>query len=441
MLKKLNEFIKSNELFDSDHKLLVATSGGIDSVVLCHLLIEAEYNISIAHCNFNLRGEESNKDENFVKELASNFKVAFYAKSFNTTAFASKNKISTQLAARQLRYDWFSDLCANNGVDFILTAHHASDQSETMLYNLTRGSGISGIRGILKKNQNIIRPLLFTTKEKIIQYAQQNQLNWREDESNQEDKYSRNLIRNKVIPELKKINSSFDKTMTRNADRYQMIEAFIAEEAQKIKSEHLIESTDECILNLDWLTDKNRVLLYHILSEYDFNHFQSENIFDSTEHSGSFFYSKKHKLTIDRNRLYISKKEENEELNIVLHEDDKSIIIEQHQFTFSLKKKTEVSISNNKNIAYLDSEKIDYPIMIRNWCNGDRFIPLGMKSEKKLSDFMIDEKIPVNLKKRLPIFTSNDKIFWIAGQRIDHRFRITDSTNDVLIINMEPQNV
>ena len=441
MLNALKTYIASNDLFGQKDKLLIATSGGVDSVVLCNLLSLLNYHFSIAHCNFQLRGEDSDGDEIFVQQLAEELGVPVLTRKFNTKNYAKSNKISTQLAARDLRYEWFLELANKHQFSYILTAHHASDQTETVLYNLTKGTGVSGLRGIPNKNKNIRRPLLFVSKEKIIDYAQNNNLKWRDDSSNSEDKYSRNLIRNQIIPQLKKINPSIDETMLRNTDRFQSIETFIQAETSKIVSKHLTQSSHGTILALDWISENNKILFHQILMGFGFNYFQIEAIFTSIKHSGKIFFGETNQLIIDRNKLIISPVEDKDLLITTVTSADFKIKIPYHQFLISEQKKSNVSISKDSNIAYLDADKVVFPFIIRSWQQGDKFMPLGMNSEKKLSDFMIDEKIPVNLKKRLPIFESDNQIFWIAGYRIDNRFKVTENTKTVLIIKLEPQDV
>lgn len=438
MLNKLVAFIESNQLFAKKNTFLIAASGGVDSVVLCHLFSKAKYDITIAHCNFQLRKDESDEDEAYTKQLASNLNVSFYSKKFDIKSYSKNNKISIQIAARNLRYEWFKSLLTTHQFNYIATAHHASDQAETVLYNLTKGCGISGLRGIPLKKENIIRPLLFATKEEIIQYAQENNLEWREDTSNQKNKYSRNLIRNQVIPKLKKINTGFEETMLRNIDRYKSIETFIAAEVSKIKFQYLFQSETNWTLNLAWLSEDYKILLQHILVDFGFNYFQFKNIYQSINSSGKSFYSDAYQLLIDRNQLFISPIKEKTGIDIITINKSKSkFCFGSYNFFLSIQKRNTIKISKSLQIAYLDYDKIVFPFTIRNWKESDRFIPLGMKTEKKLSDFMIDEKIPVNLKKQIPIFISKNKIFWIAGFRIDDKFKITNITKKVLIIKIK----
>jgi tRNA(Ile)-lysidine synthase len=441
VVNTLKKYIASNDLFGQKDKLLIATSGGVDSIVLCNLLLLLNHDISIAHCNFQLRGEDSNGDEAFVEQLAEELGIPVFTKRFNTKNYAKEHKISTQLAARHLRYEWFNELAIKDQFNYILTAHHASDQTETVLYNLTKGTGLSGLRGIPNKNKNIRRPLLFATKEKILDYAQTNKLKWREDSSNSEDKYSRNLIRNQIIPELKKINPSIDETMNRNIEKFKNVETFLDAESVKIKSTHLTRVNKASTLALDWLTENNKALLHHLLSHYGFNYFQIETIYTGRSESGKTFTSSSHQLSIDRQQLIISSLDNIPFTEINVSSIISGIKIPFYQFTFTEQKSTETTISKDSNIAYLDADKLTLPFSIRPWRQGDKFMPLGMNSEKKLSDFMIDEKIPVNLKKRLPIFEYDNQIFWIAGYRIDNRFKVTEKTKTVLIIKLESQDV
>ncbi|MDP4679115.1 MAG: tRNA lysidine(34) synthetase TilS, partial [Cyclobacteriaceae bacterium] len=308
MIDNFQSFYKKQKLFTDVSKILLAVSGGVDSMVMIHLMQEAKLNIGIAHCNFQLREEESNADEKLVEESAFRFGIEYFVKRFETIDFSNKNKIPIQQAARKLRYEWFDELLENKGYEILATAHHASDQTETIFYNLAKGCGISGLRGIPVKNENVVRPLLFATQDQILDYAAKNKIEWREDKSNFDRKYARNLIRHSIIPELKIINSGLDKTMLRNSMRYSSIEELIIDKKEEILSRYLRSEEADDILSLNWLEDTpgSFILLEEILKEYGFNFDQVSKIYDAKNQAGKVFNSKKFQLTVDRGGVYLS---------------------------------------------------------------------------------------------------------------------------------------
>lgn len=439
LLQSFERFIKKERLFKPNDNLLVAVSGGVDSVVLVHLLKKAGYTPAIAHCNFQLRSEASDEDAVFVEKLGQSLKLKVHFKTFETKTYASTHQVSTQLAARNMRYTWFEELLSTNPYDYLLTAHHANDQTETMLYNLIKGTGIAGLRGIPLKTQQIVRPLLFAKREEIESYAQENNLVWREDTSNQEDKYSRNHIRLNVIPELKKINPGIEQTMLHNNKRFDALEKLLLRETAIIKKQHLTQSNDTYSLALDWYQESNGGLavLIELLKPFGLNMDQCLSIDTAirSESVGKQFFSTQFTVATDRNKLKIVPHKEEKSFIIKLDKYDRLVSTPYADFTFEFGPKPD-SWPQDKTIAHLDADLIEYPLKIRNWEQGDSFYPLGMKGKKKLSDFMIDEKIPVNLKSRVMLFESGDDIVWLAGYRIDDRYKVTTKTKNVLIIKM-----
>lgn len=444
LLKGFEKFINKNQLFTQQDELLVAVSGGIDSMVLVDLLQEAGYSFSLAHCNFQLRGEESTKDETLVSNIAKKHDRPFYVEKFDTIEIAKANKLSIQLTARKLRYDWFDQLMTNNGYSKLLTAHHANDQLETVLYNLTKGTGIAGLRGIPTVTSSLARPLLNTSKSAIKAYAIENTLDWREDHSNLDNKYSRNKIRLNIIPELKKINPSIEKTIESNTYRFASLEKLLLAETQKIRQHYMSNpiSVSSIVLDTSWYhEDKGGLaILTELLKGYQFTFDQCQGIggliqeIDSLT-TGKQFHSTTHSLLFNRNDILITERSEIENHKVHIAMGDREINTQTALFKLEYHS-TKVNWTTDKNMAYLDAEKLQFPLEIRNWNHGDTFFPLGMKHKKKVSDFMIDEKIPVNLKAKLPIFTSNNEIIWVAGQRIDNRYKIDSNTQSVLIIRM-----
>jgi len=442
MLHKFQNFYTQNNLLSKGDKILLAVSGGVDSMVLMHLMANSDMKFGIAHCNFQLREEASDADEELVRRTAANFKLECHFERFDTIQYMEDEKVSLQQAARDLRYEWFDRICGQYGYDKIVTAHHASDQTETMLYNLTKGCGISGLRGIPLVNDKIIRPLLFATRQEITSYAKEHDIVWREDTSNNNEKYNRNLIRHSVVPRLKQINPGIDKTMLRNANRYRAMEELIDSKVAKIKARYLTTTMNGHILSTEWIADQNGgvIILEGVLKDFGFNYEQVCSVYSSlTRHSGKVFYADGFKLNVDRSNIYIYPISEDDDILIEIEEKENDFEVSGSVYEMTSIPIEKFKMIKNPNFACLDFDKLVFPLKMRNWQQGDWFMPLGMNSKKKLSDFMIDEKIPVNLKSRVVLLESQKDIVWIAGYRIDNRYKITSQTKQVLII--EKSNV
>ncbi|MCV9389451.1 tRNA lysidine(34) synthetase TilS [Reichenbachiella ulvae] len=435
---QFQQFIQKHQLFSNTDSLLVAVSGGVDSIVICHLLQEMSQKFAIAHCNFQLRGEESDKDEELVKSLADQYQVPFHTIRFETGSVAEQKKISTQMAARELRYDWFEQLMNTHAYGYLVTAHHSNDLLETALFNFTKGTGIAGLRGIKRKKDKVIRPLSFASKKEILHYAKAHKLIWREDASNESNKYHRNRIRNLVIPELKKINPGLEKTYAQNQERFESLELLLKSRTQSILKKFSSVKNDVHKLDMSWMDVKNGglVILEDILRPYGFNLDQCKAIITAlSSYSGKRFTSEQSELIVDRDQLVITPIDQ-EKIESWIQADDQKIEIGDQQFSLTYIDLA-AEFSTDPNLAYLDADLLKFPLKIRNWEEGDRFYPLGMKQQKKISDFMIDAKIPLNLKNKVLLFESNNDIIWVAGHRIDDRYKITDSTKRTLIIKME----
>ena len=430
MVKDFLDFISTNNLCDKGDKVLLAVSGGVDSVVLVRLFKEAGFNFAIAHCNFQLRGSESDGDEAFVRELARSSNVSCFVRSFDTKNYAVMHGVSTQMAARDLRYAWFADLIAEHGIKYIATAHHLDDSLETVLFNLAKGTGISGVRGILPKQNNLIRPLLFASKEGILSYAGNNDLQWREDSSNESTKYSRNLIRHEVVPVLKKINPSLISTFMQTRQRLEDAEKVLMEKVDQVRSEGLSFQGEDVYVPKEAIAGQPAAVVEELLKPYGFNWQQVREVLSGLEGlAGKVFLSGSHQLNIDRSHLIISplKGEVGEEY-IESHEEHagneviKLRCYQSDDINHLLRKKNEASV---------DFDRLNFPLKLRKWKEGDVFCPLGMRGKKKVSDFMIDEKIPLNLKERVCVIESAGEVVWVVGHRVDDRFKVRPDTKRI----------
>ncbi len=440
MVNEFDEFVKQHQLVARDQKILVAVSGGRDSVVLLDLLCKSGYKVAIAHCNFQLRGEESNADEAFVRRLAIKYKIPVFVRVFDTSGYAEENNLSIQMAARDLRYHWFQELCKHEVYDLIATAHHQDDHIETVLINMLRGTGISGLHGILPKRNNIIRPILFASREAVDQYVDDHKLSFREDSTNISVKYLRNKLRHEVIPHLKEINPMLGDTFWGNSQRF-----LAAERIYKLKIEELereICQNDKGIYKIDIskLSDQEYKdsILFDLISPFGFTIEQVKDVLKHfTISSGKLFYSERYELLVDRIYILVRPKKEKKSSSCLITEDSTEF---QGPIKLNLQKQPfddNFVISTEPWKAMVDAGKLNYPLVLRKWEKGDFFYPLGMKGKKLLSDFFIDRKIPVFEKEKTWILESAGEIVWVIGHRIDNRYKLNDQTKEVLVIEIE----
>jgi tRNA(Ile)-lysidine synthase len=419
-----------------ENKILLTVSGGLDSMALLHLFHLSGFSIEVAHCNFNLRGEESNGDEQFVKEACHSLDISFHCKHFDTEKYAQDNGVSIQMAARDLRYTWFEEIRSANNIDFIATAHHQDDQIETILLNLSRGTGLKGMHGILAKHQYIIRPLLFCDRQALALWIKDNKFLYREDSSNASVKYSRNKLRHKVLPVLKEINASLGSTMQQNVERFDASHQNLSFFYEKERATILSAKEDEITINLLEIQKLPSPIdaLFHYLSVYGFNDWKAmEQQLNSD--SGKIISSKSHQLLKDRNTLIlkeipISRDEE------YLIQDADSFISEPINLKFECLQMENFKLVKDSTIAALDYDKLDFPLTLRKWRKGDVFHPLGMRGKKKLSDFFIDKKLSVFEKQNTWIVCTNDKIVWVVGARIDERFKLVENSQKVYLVKL-----
>lgn len=441
MIKRFEKYCQNQHLFAKTDKILLAVSGGRDSVAMVYLFQAAQLNFGIAHCNFKLRGKDSDKDEKFVFDLAKKLNVPFYKTSFDTKAYAKTNKLSTQMAARELRYRWFAEIKEKNNFQYIATAHHKNDVAETLLINLAKGTGLSGLHGIKNKVGDIIRPLLCFNRCEIDAFIEENKLPFREDKSNEETKYVRNKVRHKVIPELEKINPSFIETIFNETQHFgeleQLLEIKINEDKKKcwkVLKDGTIEVEIENLLMLIPL----KTYLFYFLKPYGFNTEDVIDVMNSLgKQSGKKFSSSTHQLVKDRNKLIISTIRQKERTEFVIEEleDFKKLPI---SIEAKMVAKNQLkTIKKDKHLAYLNAEKVIFPLVLRKWKTGDKFKPFGMKGMKKLSDFFVDEKFSLVEKEKVWILTANNKIVWVVGHRIDDDFKITEHIKDIIQLKVK----
>ena len=442
MLDQFLSFINKHNLIQPSQKVLLAVSGGMDSVVMCDLFSKAKINFVIAHCNFGLRGEESNEDEMFVKKLSIKYKMPFMVTTFQTADFAETEKISIQMAARILRYEWFEKIRKEQNCDYIATAHHQNDVLETVLLNLTKGTGIAGLHGIRIKNGHIIRPLLFAEKETIFDYVVENQVIWREDSSNESNKYQRNLIRNEVVPLLKQINPNLENTMQHTVERIAAVEDIFEQEIEMLRKQITWADTQAVFVNYKAIQTLSQpvIKLSELLKPYHFTYQQSQDIFEAFDkESGKIFLSPTHTLVKDRTELVITQKSLQSFVSQVITIYDEELIIDNLKLTMGkpFERTEDFVVPTARKIACLDADKVRFPLQIRKWKEGDWFCPLGMNKKKLISDFLIDLKVPLNLKKEVYLLTSNGSVVWVMGMRIDDRFKVTDKTEKVVLLKIE----
>ncbi len=442
MLQSFQSFIKNKNLFQKNLKILLAVSGGVDSIAMCELFHQAKLRFGIAHCNFRLRGDESDGDEVFVRSLAKKYQVPFFLKQFSTADYATDNSVSIQMAARDLRYEWFEEVRKKEGFSFIATAHHLDDQVETFFVNLMKNSGIAGFHGIPVKSGYLVRPMMFATRKEIITFVKASKLNFREDSSNKEIKYLRNHIRRKAIPLLNKIQPGFDRIINETIERIAGTEQVYRQVIETRRKEIITEAGSRSIIPIGALRDLSPLgtYLYEFLAPFGFNYAVVEEIIRSLKTiPGKTFYSPTHILVRDRDQLLIEPlpekgQEGQDKNNFLIHKDQDSISHPVHLVFRIQKNDSQLHINESKSFASLDASKLTYPLVLRKWEPGDVFFPFGKKIRKKLSDFFIDEKISLLDKKRTWLLCSENKIVWVVGHRIDNRFRVTSKTAEVLVV-------
>lgn len=445
MINAFRSYISENRLCQPGDKILLAVSGGIDSVTMTDLFHQAGFRFGIAHCNFGLRGKESDGDEKFVESMAKKYQVPVYIKRYGSADFADKTGFSTQMAARQLRYNWFEETRINEGYDFIATAHHLDDQAETFFINLARGTGIAGLHGILPRQGSLIRPMLFTTREEIAAYAKSSNLRYREDSSNLSLKYLRNKIRHELLPILKEITPGIISSLTDTIGRLREFEAIGQQIIEEKRKKILRISGSQIRIGIAGLKALTPPAIYswELLSPYGFNATQVTEIIRSLGgESGKTFYSPSHRLIREREELVITPITDTgcslrDDLQVYSIEEESRQIDHPVRLKFEVKKHSpRLPIPPDREFATLDYDKLEFPLTLRKWQKGDSFCPFGMTKKQKLSDFFINAKISLSDKEESWLLCSGSRIAWVVGYRIDNRFRITSRTRNVLQVRV-----
>lgn len=442
LFSRFQEYILKERLFSAADRLLLAVSGGMDSVVLLDLCSRAGYDVYVAHCNFWLRGDESWRDEKFVRQLAASYGRNALVEHFNTEVYAEERRISIQVAARELRYAWFSKVAAENGLRYIVTAHHRDDNIETLLMNFFKGTGIVGLRAMLPRQGGIVRPLLFATREAIRDYAVQRKLPWVEDSSNASDNYTRNYFRHQVIPVVKEAFPAVLDNLADNLGRFREIEGIYRQAVEGIKKKLLEYRGKEVHIPVLKLAHYEALgtLLFEILSPYGFSPQQAEacrELLDSP--SGRYVASATHRVLKNRGWLIISPLDTTVATNVLVEETDTVVAFAGGVLRVHILEAGQVGgLDQGPRVALLDAAEVRFPLLLRPWKTGDYFYPLGMRKKKKLSRFFIDNKLSVAQKEKVWVVEMDKKIVWVVGMRIDDRLRVGPGTRKVVRIEWGP---
>jgi len=438
MLRRFLEFSEKEKLFFRGNKILLAVSGGIDSMVMAWLFREAGIEHSVAHCNFSLRGAESDGDEEFVASWARTNSIPYFSTRFDTLAYAGTNKVSVQMAARELRYDWFRSLIRSGGFDALAVAHNLNDNVETFLINMVRGTGLSGLTGMSPRTGDIIRPLLFATREEIASFATAHSIEYREDSSNAEVKYTRNRIRHRVIPELEKINPGVLSAVTDTMKRLSSVSAIMDVYLSQVASRIFRSSGDTTEADISSLISLSPVEphIFELFRPYSLSPKQTGEVI-ALLHAGTgkSVFTSTHRLLNDRGRILITPRREEVPQEYRFSSIDE-IRISGLFSDLRITEPADEALPATHLTASLDLDMVNFPVTVRHWKPGDRFIPLGMKQPKKISDFLIDLKVPVTKKEQVLLLISGSEVMWVMGYRIDDRFRVTPRTERILVLTV-----
>ena len=438
VIDKLINFIRENRLFQAKDPVLLAVSGGVDSTVMSQLFKESGLRFGIAHLNFQLREGDSNEDEVFVGILAANLAVPFFVTRVETREYASAHKMSIQMAAREMRYQWLEMIRKEHGYHFIATAHHLNDSAETVLLNIFRGTGIHGLHGIQPKHGKIVRPLLSFTKEELLNYAHDKQIEYREDKSNYETEYDRNKIRLEIVPLLEKFYPDIIKRFGENISKWSDAGRIYNHSISLLKKKIIAQNQDELFISIPALKQYSffKTLLFETIREFNFSPHQVDQIVEVLDGSaGKVFYSPTHRLLKDRKNLVLSKIDTEHISETYITQSEKTVVAGLLKLRIETKAANDFVIPADARINCLDYDVLEFPLLLRKWERGDYFYPFGMKKKKKkISDYLIDRKIPLHEKENTLVIESGNRIACIVGERIDERFKVAPSTKKVFVI-------
>ncbi|MEN9447888.1 MAG: tRNA lysidine(34) synthetase TilS [Bacteroidota bacterium] len=449
MQQRTQTYIQQYNLANLGTPILLACSGGVDSMVLLDVLLKLNYKISIAHCNFQLRGEDSMGDEQFLREFAETHTLPFYTVRFETKAYKKANRQSTQMAARELRYEWLEKIRKENQLHFVATAHHLDDQLETILLNIAKGTGIKGLSGMQPKNGYIIRPFLEISKHDILKYSNDNKIVFREDISNASDDYQRNQLRHHVVPIMHQINPALYQTSMDFIHRMNDYEILVNEQLKSIKKKCWSEKNGIVEIKMGFIETHSagKTILFHLLKEFGFNADQVRQLYDirsAKSTSGKQFFSDSHRLVVDRRSAFVVLKEIDVLNYLSFEKIPNQIVFNNYTIQCSLVPIKELNIKTSNCFAYFDADKIEFPLLLRYAKDGDYFYPFGMSKpktpgkvgKKKLSKYFKDEKFSLLEKENTPVLFSGEKLIWLVNHRIDDRYKVTENTKTVLKMKM-----
>lgn len=443
LFDKFQNYVRQNQLCTPGDKVLLTVSGGVDSMVMLSLFAQGGYNIGVAHCNFQLRGEESEEDEVLVDREAARYGVPCYNKRFDTGAEMAASGDSLQMAARRLRYEWFEELCTEHGYTHIAIAHQADDSVETFIINLLRGTGLRGLTGINVINGRLIRPLLFAPRREILDYAQANKIPFREDSSNRSTKYLRNKIRLGVIPRIREISPQFTHTMSANVERLTAAQSFIDQGMALIRRDALATEGDRAVIDLSKIDPSlpMKFVIFELMYGFGFRSEPIDNLYRALtggEGSGRRFYTKDNVAYLDRDRIIVTPIPEDDTCVTEVTPATRKVYSGSGTLIFDHLGVDDIDQLNQpENVALLDEELLRYPLIVRRWEEGDQFVPIGMSGHKKVSDLLIDAKVSLPDKRRQFVVTSEGNIVWVVGRRIDDRYKVGDKTEKVLRITRD----
>ncbi len=439
-MQAFEKYVERHELFSHEDKILLTVSGGVDSMVMLSIFVQLGYNIGVAHCNFGLRGKESDEDTEMVLRECEKLGIVCHSKRFDTEGEMARTGDSMEMAARRLRYEWFNELCREEGYAVIAVAHHANDSIETFFINLLRGTGLRGLTGINRQYGKVVRPLLYATRKDILEYALKNHIPYREDSSNRSTKYLRNKIRLGLLPMLQEINPRFTALMRGNLYRLNDAQRFIDVAIDRIRevalhSENGVDTIE--VGAIDPMYPRDFVIYELLNSSYGFKGDVVEELNKALKRgvTDRRFYSRNYVAYLDRGNIMVAPIEDEDDCEVIVERGDmrsycgNSVLYYEH---------TDIDNVNEyhlpSDVALLDEAKLQYPLRLRRWREGDSFIPFGMAGRKKVGDYLTDQKVSIVERKRQFVLVSGEDIVWIVGRRTDERFRVGNNTENILKI-------